>query len=92
MSQRKEGIFRERGSNFSLNFSAIGPSNSGVVRPKMAMDFGSKEVESRLMKGLSMDSPHTIFGSPGLLVGLKMSMCYLHKNLLECVENIMLMD
>ena len=33
-----------------------------VVRPEMAMDFGSKEVESRLMKGLSMDSPRTVFG------------------------------
>ena len=33
----------------------------GVVRPEMAMDFGSKEVESRLMKGLSMDSPRTVF-------------------------------
>ena len=26
----------------------------GVVRPKMAMDFGSKEVKPRLMRGLSM--------------------------------------
>ena len=26
--ERKEGIFRERGSNFSLNFPAIGPSVS----------------------------------------------------------------
>ena len=34
----------------------------GVVRPEMAMDFGSKEVEPRLMRGLSMDSPHTVFG------------------------------
>ena len=34
----------------------------GVVRPEMAMDFGSKEVEPRLMRGLSMESPHTIFG------------------------------
>ena len=34
----------------------------GVVRPEMAMDFGSKEVEPRLMRGLSMDSPRTIFG------------------------------
>ena len=33
----------------------------GVVRPEMAMDFGSKEVEPRLMKGLSMDSPRTVF-------------------------------
>ena len=33
----------------------------GVVRPEMAMDFGSKEVEPRLMRGLSMDSPCTIF-------------------------------
>ena len=34
----------------------------GVVRPKMAMDFGSKEVEPRLMRGLFMDSPRTVFG------------------------------
>ena len=44
----------------------------------MVMDFGSKEVESGLMKGLSMDSPHTIFGtvknSPDFCVGPKTSM------------------
>ena len=44
----------------------------------MAMDFGSKEVEPRLMKGLSMDSPRTVFGtvknSPDFLVGPKTSM------------------
>ena len=34
----------------------------GVVRPEMAMDFGSKEVEPKLMRGLAMDSPRTIFG------------------------------
>ena len=43
----------------------------GVVRSKMVMEFGSKEVESRLRRGLSTDSPRTIFGtvknSPGLL-------------------------
>ena len=33
----------------------------GVVRPEMATDFGSNEVEPRLMRGLSMDSPHTVF-------------------------------
>ena len=40
----------------------------GVVGPKIAMDFGSKEVEPRLMGGgggvggrLSMDSPCTVF-------------------------------
>ena len=33
----------------------------GVVMLEMAMDFGSKEVEPRLMRGLSMDSPHTVF-------------------------------
>ena len=32
----KEGIFRKRGSNFSLNFSAIGPSNSGEAKSKVA--------------------------------------------------------
>ena len=47
----------------------------GVVRSKMAMDFGSKEVEPRLMRGLSMDSPHAVFGDCFyVLVGLKMSM------------------
>ena len=37
----------------------------------MAMDFSSKEVEPRLRRGLSTDSPRTIFGtvknSPRLL-------------------------
>ena len=50
----------------------------GVVRPKTATDFGSKEVELRLMRGLSMDSPRTILGivknSPELRVGPKTSM------------------
>ena len=44
----------------------------------MAMDFGSKEMEPRLMKGLSMDSPRTVFwtvkSSPDLRVGPKTSM------------------
>ena len=43
----------------------------GVVRPEMAMDFGSKEVEPRLRRGLSTDRPRTIFGTvknnPGFL-------------------------
>ena len=34
--ERKEGNLRERGSNFSLNFSAIGPSVSGKERSKVA--------------------------------------------------------
>ena len=34
-----------------------------LVGPKMAMDFDSKEVEPRLMRGLSMDSPPTVFGT-----------------------------
>ena len=55
----------------------------GVVGQEMAMDFGSKEVEPKLMRGLSMDSPRTIFGTVknclDLLVEPKMSMCYLHK-------------
>ena len=50
----------------------------GVVRPEMAPDFGSKEVEPRLRRGLSVDSPHTIFktvkNSPKLRVGPKTSM------------------
>ena len=59
----------------------------GVVRPKMASDFSSKEVEPMLMRGLSMDSPHTIFetvkNSLDFRVGPKMSMCYLHKIFLK---------
>ena len=55
----------------------------GVVRPEMAMDFSSKEVEPMLMRGLSMDSPHTVFGtvknSPDFRVGSKIFMCYLYK-------------
>ena len=55
----------------------------GVVRPETATDFGSKEVEPRLMRGLSMDSPRIVFfffffctvkNSPELRVGPKMSM------------------
>ena len=46
-----------------------------VVRPEMATNFCSKEVESRLMRGLSMGSPRTVFGtvknSPDLRVGPK---------------------
>ena len=33
--ERKEGIFRERGSNFSLDFLAIEPSVSGEARRKV---------------------------------------------------------
>ena len=48
----------------------------GVVRQETATDFGSKEVEPRLMRGLFMDSPHIVFlgnvkNSPGLHVGPK---------------------
>ena len=43
----------------------------GVVGLEMAMNFGSKEVEPRFRRGLSTDSPRTVFGtvknSPGLL-------------------------
>ena len=68
----------------------------GVVGPKMAMDFGSKEVEPRLMRGMSMDSPRTIFGtvkiSPDLCVGPKnVHVNFLKINGLNCVENNMLM-
>ena len=35
----------------------------GVVRPEIAMDFGSKEVGSMIDEGgLSMDSPRTVMG------------------------------
>ena len=50
----------------------------GVVGSVMAIDFGSKEVEPRLMRGLSMDNPCTVFRtvkiSPDLCVGPKTSM------------------
>ena len=59
----------------------------GVVRPEMVTDFGSKEVEPMLMRGLFMDNPHTVFGtiknSLDFRVGPKMSMCYLHKIFLK---------
>ena len=59
----------------------------GVVRPEMATNFGSNEVEPMLIRGLSMDNPHTIFGtiknSPDFRVGPKMSMCYLNKILFK---------
>ena len=35
----------------------------GVVGPEMTKDFGSKEVEPRLRRGLSKDSPCTILGT-----------------------------
>ena len=57
----------------------------GVVGLETAMDFGSKEVKPRLMRGgggLSMGSPCTIFRGnktvPVCLIWPKMSMCYLH--------------
>ena len=61
----------------------------------MAMDFGSKEVEPRLMKGLSMDNPHTIFGTVKNSLDLRVE--NVHVNLLKinglnCVENNMLMN
>ena len=33
--REKERIFKERNSNFFLNFSVIGPSNSGEARSKI---------------------------------------------------------
>ena len=72
----------------------------GVVGPEMAIDFGSKEVEPRLRRGLSTDSPRTIFrtvkNSPGLLgwtknVHVLFAFNFLKMNGLNCVENNMLM-
>ena len=40
----------------------------GVVRLEIATDFGSKEVEPMLMRELSMDSPHTVFGTVSTFV------------------------
>ena len=34
----------------------------GVVRPEMAIDFGPKKRNRCLMRGLSMDSPRTVWG------------------------------
>ena len=49
-----------------------------VVGPEIAIDFDSKEVEPRLMRGLSMDNPRIVFGtvkiSPDLCVRPKTSM------------------
>ena len=71
---RKVGVFSYL--VYSLAKSLV--NDLGVVSLEMAMDFGSKEVELRLMKELSMDSPHTISGtvknSPDLRVGPKTSM------------------
>ena len=48
----------------------------GVVRPEMAMDFGSTKWNRCLVRGLPTDSPlhecGTVKNSPGLLVGAKM--------------------
>ena len=59
-------------------FTCVLNCGLGVVRPETAKDFGSKEVEPRLMRGLSLDSPRTIFGtvknSPDLRVEPKTSM------------------
>ena len=66
----------------------------------MAMDFGSKEVELRLRRGLSTDSPRTVFGivknSPGSLgwtknVHVLFAYNFLKMNGLNYEENNMLM-
>ena len=50
----------------------------GVVRPEMAMDFGSKKWNRCLMRGVVLGQPTDWFGtvknSPNLLVGPKLSM------------------
>ena len=58
-------------------------NGSGVVRLEMAMDFSSKEVEPRLMRELSMDSPRTDLG----LLKTVQSACWIkmvHVKLLVC--------
>ena len=66
----------------------------GVVRPKMAMDFGPKEVEPMLDEGrLSMDSPSTVMGLLKVRIDgwtENLSMCFacmllLELNGLKCV-------
>ena len=39
--ERKERDFRERSSTFSLDFSVIGPANSGEARSKVGPHFKS---------------------------------------------------
>ena len=52
----------------------------GVVRPKMAMDFSSKEVEPMLDEGVVHGQPTNCFGTikqSGLMFGLKICPCVL---------------
>ena len=67
----------------------------GVVRPEMAIDFGSKEVEPMLDEGAVHGQPTYFWGllkQSGLMVGLKLSMCVIYIILLKnewleiCVE------
>ena len=57
----------------------------GVVRPKMAMDFGSTKWNRCLVRGLPTDSPlhgcGTVKNSPGFLVGPKMVYVCCKKNI-----------
>ena len=59
--ERKEGNFRERGSNFSLNFSAIGPSVYGEVRSKVSP-------HGRAMRGYQFCGVSTTPRGRGLLL------------------------
>ena len=52
----------------------------GVVRPEMAIDFGSKEVEPMLDEGVVHGQPTYCYGTvkkSGLMVGLKICPCVL---------------
>ena len=52
----------------------------GIVRPKMAMDFGSKEVEPILDEGVVHGQPTYYYGTikkSRLMVGLKIGPCIL---------------
>ena len=57
----------------------------GVVRPEMAMDFGSTKWNQFLVRGLPTDNPlhrcGTVKNSPGLLVGPKMAHVFCKKNI-----------
>ena len=65
----------------------------GVVRPEIAMDFGSKEVESMLDEGVVHGQPtyyYETIKKSGLMVGLKFihvlaCMLLLELNGLKCV-------
>ena len=61
----------------------------GVVRPEMAMDFGSKKWNRCMMRGISLESPWTNMGLlktvPICLLDKKVHVNLLELNGLKCV-------